>query len=138
MKENNYVGVIIEESLEDIKILQKINLLETKTIQVTESHTTPWLEKWTLHTVEIKEDDVDEVSELLSRVLDSKHDWYADYKNIDFHYVIFRDKIFIVDRAESSQYEEVQKFGVLKGIPIYQLDFSYHINEWKENNTSSK
>ena len=125
----NFKGVIITESLENQDILQKIKILETRVVKVTEKHKTPWIKQWTLHTVEILESQSDEVSEELSRALDSKHNWYIDYKNDDFHYIIFRDKIFKVNRSELKQYKEVVEYGLLLGIPDYQLDFTPNIEE---------
>jgi|TARA_Y100000310_G_C20162756_1_gene569966 hypothetical protein len=127
----NFNGVIIEESLENKDVLQKVKIIKTKVDEVTKEHQTPWIKQWTLHTVEISENQADEIAEDLSKSLDSEHDWYADFKNDKFHYVIFHNKIFKVDRSTPEQYKEVTKYGVSLGIPDYQLDFSPHIKEWE-------
>jgi len=127
----NFNGVIIEESLENKDVLQKVKIIKTIVEEVTEEHKTPWIKQWTLHTVEIPENQVDEIAEEISKVLDSEHNWYADFKNKDFHYVIFRNKLFKVDRSKPEQYNDVTKYGVSLGIPDYQLDFSPHIKEWE-------
>ena len=90
----NYKGVIIEESLENKNILKDVKILETKIEEVVEEHKTLWIKQWTLHTVEIPENQVASVAEKISKALDSKHDWYADFKNDTHHYIIFRDKVF--------------------------------------------
>ena len=123
----NFKGVIIEESLENKDVLEKVKILKTDIEQVTEEHKTPWIKQWTLHAVEIQNDQIDEVAEELTRTLDSEQGWYADFKNDDFHYIIFRDKVFKVDRSKKEEYAEVTKFGIALGIPDYQLDFSPHI-----------
>lgn len=123
MDENNYVGVIIEESLENTDVLDKIKILSTDISPVTEANATPWLEVWTLHTVEIAENSVDTTAELLAKSLDTKGHWYADFRNEEYHYIIFRDKIFRVNRSDSAQYAQVKEYGISKGIPDYQLDF---------------
>lgn len=128
---NNFIGVIIEESLEKKDILKKIKIIKTKVEKVTEKHKTQWIKQWTLHTVEILENQVDRVAKDLSKSLDSKHNWYADLKNDNFHYVIFCNKVFKVDRSKPEQYNDVKKYGLTLGIPDYQLDFSPHIKEWK-------
>ena len=127
----DYKGVKIEESLENKDILKVVKILETKVEEVTEEHKTPWIKQWTLHTVEIPEDEVKDVAEKISKALDSKHNWYADFKNDEYHYIIFRDEIFKVDRSKPEQYNGVTKYGKTLGIPNYQLDFSPHIREWK-------
>lgn len=125
----NFNGVIIEESLENKDVLQKVKIIKTKIEEVTEEHKTPWIKQWTLHTVEIPENQADKIAEDLSCLLDSEHDWYADFKNDKFHYIIFRNKVFKVDRFTLEQYKEVTKYDVSLGILDYQLDFSPYIKE---------
>jgi hypothetical protein len=120
----NYKGVIIEESLADNDVLDNVKILETKVEAVTEQHKTPWLKQWTLHTVEIPEIEAEDIAGEISHALDPEHNWYADFKNEEYHYIIFRDKVFKVDRTRKDQYDEVTKYGVSLGIPDYQLDFS--------------
>jgi len=127
----NFNGVIIEESLENKDVLQKVKIIKTKVEEVTEEHKTSWIKQWTLHTVEILENQANEIAEDLSKSLDSKHDWYADFKNDKFHYIIFCNKIFKVDRSKPEQYNKVVKYGLSLGIPDYQLDFTPHIKEWE-------
>ncbi|MEK7552226.1 MAG: hypothetical protein AAB534_02300 [Patescibacteria group bacterium] len=127
----NYSGVIIEESLEKKDVLNDVKILSTKVEEVTEDHKTPWINKWTLHTVEIPEKQMEKTAKKISKSLDSKHFWYADFKNDSFHYIIFRDKFFKVDRSKKDSYDEVLKFGLSLGIPDYQLDFSPHTKEWE-------
>ncbi|HIH10656.1 TPA: hypothetical protein HA241_00525 [Candidatus Woesearchaeota archaeon] len=129
--DKDYVGVIIEESLELKEVLHRVKIIKTKVEKVTPEHKTPWIKKWTLHTIQIKGDQAETVAKELSRSLDSKHNWYADFKNDEYHYIIFRDEIFKVDRSKPEQYNGVTKYGKTLGIPNYQLDFSPHIREWK-------
>lgn len=129
----NYKGVIIEESLENKDVFKDVAILSTKVEEVTEEHKTPWLKQWTLHTVEIPENKGEESSKKLSQALDSEHAWYADFKNDQFHYVIFRSKVFKVNRSKPEEYNEVTKYGISLGIPDYQLDFSPTIAEWKRD-----
>lgn len=128
----NYVGVVIEESLEDKSVLKDVKILSTKVEPVTEYHKTPWIKQWTLHTVEVDEENARNVAEKISKAIDSKHDaWYADFKNDKFHYVIYHDKIFLIDRGNKKEYEEATRYGVSIGIPDYQVDFSPDIKEWE-------
>ena len=127
----NYKGVIIEESLENKTILKDVKILETKVEEVTEEHKTPWIKQWTLHTVEIPENQAKDVAEKISKALDSKHDWYADFKNDTHHYIIFRDKVFFVEKQSKEQYDEAKKYGISLGIPEYQVDFHSEVKEWE-------
>lgn len=120
----NYIGVIIKESLGNKDVLSEVKILSTKVEQVTEKHKTPWLKKWTLHTVEVSADKAAKVAEELSEYLEPNHHWYADFKNNELHFIIFRNKIFRIDRTSKKQYEEAKKYGISLGIPEYQLDFN--------------
>lgn len=120
----NYKGVVIEESLQNLAVLEQLKIVSTEIETVKESHKTPWLKQWTLHTVEINEDNAQNVAEKLSATLDSEHDWYADFKNEKYHFIIFRNKVFKVNRKKTEEYEKVKRYGISLGIPYYQLDFS--------------
>jgi len=128
---NNYRGDIIEESLENKDVLKKVSILSTKIEVVTEKHQTPWLTKWTLHFVEIQEDKAQEIAKEISKSLDRDHAWYADFVNDTKHYIIFRDKIFFVDRQNQEQYDEAKNFGLSLGIPEYQVDFHPKVEKWE-------
>lgn len=128
----NFKGIIIEESLSDKSILNDIKILKTKVEKVTPEHKTPWLKQWTLHTVEIDNERAKEVAKKLSENLDTAHNnWYADFRNKNFHYIIFKDKIFKIDRSKSEEYKAATTYGISLGIPSYQVDFSPGIKEWE-------
>ncbi len=127
----NFYGDIIEESLENKDILKKIKILKTKIEQVTDKHKTPWLSKWTLHFVEIHENQAREIAEEISKSLDRDHAWYADFVNDTKHYIIYRDKIFFVDRQSQEQYDDAKNYGMSLGIPEYQVDFHPKVEKWE-------
>jgi hypothetical protein len=129
----DYKGVIIEESLGDNSVLKEVKILNTKIEKVTEKHKTPWLSKWTLLTVEIPERKAEEIADKISKSFDYSHKsaWYADFKNDEFHYIIFKDKVFNIDRTKPEDYQAATNYGVSLGIPDYQVDFSPIIEEWK-------
>ncbi len=124
MTNKNYKGVIIKESLENQEILRKLKVIDTKIETVTEKHKTPWIQQWTMYTVEIPENEIENIAEELTKSLDSKHDWYADFKNNSTHYIIFYKKIFKVNRRKKEEYANISKYGISLGIPDYQVDFS--------------
>jgi len=130
----NFIGVIIKESLEKKDVLKKVKIIKTKVEKVRERHQTPWIKQWTLHTIEIPGKNADLIAEEISKTLDSEHNWYADFKNSKFHYVIFHYKVFKIDRSKKEQYDAVVRYGVSLGIPDYQLNFSPAIEEWKRLN----
>jgi hypothetical protein len=119
----NYRGVIIEESLESKDVLKDIKILSTETEKVEAHHETPWLSQWTKHEVEIPETEAGEIAEKIARALDPDHggSWYADFKNDTHHYIIYRDKVFHVDRKSKAEYDEAEEYGLSLGIPADQL-----------------
>jgi len=124
-----YSGVIIQESLADLKVLKNVKIISTKIVPVTERHKTPWVKQWTMQVVEISEDKMEKVAQEISAALENKHPWYADFKSGVWHYIIFRGKIFKVDRTSKEQYLEAKKYGLIIGIPEYQVDFHPEIDK---------
>jgi hypothetical protein len=120
----SYVGVIIEESLLDARVLRAVHVRRTVVHPVTEWHRTPWVQQWTLQVVEIADDLAEQVATILSQTIDaSRGAWYADFKNDTRHYVVFPNRIFCIDRAAPQAYAEAKAFGRAFGIPEHQLDF---------------
>lgn len=120
----NYKGVVIEESLRNPGLPEGVKVLFTKVEKVIEAHKTPWLRKWTLHTVEVDKNKAEEVAGIISESLETEHNaWYADYKNEKFHYVIFPNKVFKVTNEHREEYQKVRAYGLSLGIPDYQLAF---------------
>ena len=117
----NYRGDVIEESLKNKEVIKDLNIISTRTEEATDEHQTPWLSEWTLHKIEVAENEANRISEELSKSLDPDHGWYIDYRNDKFHYVIFKDKVFKLDRNKRSDYEEMTKYGLSVGTPDYQL-----------------
>ncbi len=127
----SYKGIIIEESLENKDVLESVEILDTEIEKVTDEHETPWLSQWTLHTVKIPENQAERIAKIISISLDPDHAWYADFKNDTCHYIIFRNKIFYIDRKSKEQYDEAKRYGLSLGIPEHQVDFHPEVAEWK-------
>jgi hypothetical protein len=130
MQEEKYTGVIIEESLSDSSVLQDITISNTQIEPVTDKHKTPWVKQWTMHNIEISSKQADVIAKKLKNSLDKTHDWYADFKNDVYHYIIFNDKVFKVTMMNPDEYKAVTKYGIDLGIPAYQMDFTPHIVEF--------
>lgn len=128
-----YRGVIIEESLADKSVLSKVKIESTKIEPITPEHKTPWLKQWTLHNVLIDEKTAGEIAEKISKSFDYSHGsaWYADFKNDKTHYIIFKDKVFKIDRSKPKEYQKATDYGISLGIPEYQVDFAPNVIVWK-------
>ena len=126
-----FTGVIIEESLESTNVLKQVKIIKTDVEKVTDEHKTPWISQWTLHTVEIPKGKIKAIANIISKSLDRKHSWYADFKNDTHHYIVFRDRVFFIDRTSKEQYDEAKKYGISLGIPEYQVDFHPEVKQWE-------
>lgn len=121
----NFIGTIIEESLEDKSVLKKVIILGTKIEKSTSKHQTPWVKQWTIHSVEIAASKADETAELLQWSFDPTHpQWYADFKNEAVHYIIFNGQTFKFGRNDTGGYKDARDYGISIGIPENHLAFS--------------
>jgi hypothetical protein len=111
---NLFKGTIIKESLEDVSILFKFNVLDTRTTNEVEPS-----ERWTIHTVE---GDTNLLKEL-SRVI-KPNKWYAHFWNSNGDIVVvYRDKTFDINYYNKGTWKQAIDYGISIGIPVAQLDF---------------
>lgn len=127
----DYKGVIVEESLIDTKIVSELELFSKEVEDVTEAENTPWLTKWTLDTVIIKEDKIDEYTKRLSELIDDEHcsDWYCDFKNDKYHYVVFKNMVFKINRGNREEYKVMQEYAKSVGLIESQLPNYFDLPE---------
>jgi hypothetical protein len=119
-----YKGIVIEESLSDPSVLDSVQTVGTEIETVTEGFHTPWLQQWTLRTIRIDEAEAFGFAAKLSRAIETEHQsWFADFNNETTHYIVFPEKVFVVDRSKPEQYEEARQYGISRGIPAHQLNF---------------
>lgn len=128
----NYKGVIIEESLDGKSVLSKVKIVKTKIEPTSPKHKTSWLKQWTLYTVEILEGEGEQIAQEISNSFDQKHpDWYADYKNEKYHFIIYAGKVFKVDLKNPILYKDAKEYGISIDIPEYQVDFAPKDKVWE-------
>ena len=104
-----YSGCIIEESLKDKSIINEFNITEEMN------------DGGIIWIVEIDESKIDDIVPRLQTAMTDEPIWYCDLKCEDYHYIIYNDKIFKVNRNIPEQYEETRKYGLKRGIPSEQL-----------------
>jgi hypothetical protein len=83
-----------------------------------------------MHTVELDEDKSDAIAEQIGSSLENDHSWYADFKNDQYHYIIYRNKVFKVDLNNPRLYKNAKEYGISIGIPEYQVDFAPSNKRW--------
>lgn len=121
-----YTGLLIEESLASKECLKLLRITSTSVEPVTPRHRTPWVEQWTMHQFAIDDEaSADNVALSIQQSLDGEHAaaWYVDFLSEARHVIVFKGRIFSIERGDSAQYEAVAAFGQELGIPATQLDF---------------
>jgi hypothetical protein len=120
-----YRGEIIEESLCDRSILNDARIVSAEIEAVTPGHRTPWLQQWTIDTVEIEDKAIKAFVRKLQKSIETEHaSWFADFRGIQDHYIVFPGKIFFIDHRRNDTYTEAAAYGVALGIPRQQLGFA--------------
>ena len=108
-KSKIYKGTIVENSLADKSILEKLQVTKT------------WQDgDWTLHKVLINEDQFDDVAEPLSAGPWYVHFWQDESDEI---FVVFKDKRFKISKSDKFSWSDAIEYGKSIGIPEEQLDF---------------
>lgn len=107
-----YKGVIVEESLNDSRILNDFKIVDFK---ISEEENPS--DRWHLYTVHVSKDDIDRLSKNI------KQKWYMHFWNGCDVIAIFKDKKFEFNFDDKSTWKPVIEYGLSLGIPKEQLDF---------------
>lgn len=110
---NFYTGTIVEESLEDKRVLENLHVLN---VRVTDEEDPA--ERWHLYTVEATIEQIEKLSSILK-----PRKWYANFWHGDDMIVVFRDKIFEQKISDTKTWIPAIEYGLSLGIPEKQLDF---------------
>lgn len=107
-----YTGTIVEESLEDNRILNDFEIMK---IRISEEENPE--DRWHLYTVKITQEEVSKLSQQM------KSGWYAHFWRSKDVIAVFKDRIFAFNYDNKSSWKEVVEYGLSVGIPEKQLDF---------------
>lgn len=111
MKE--YKGIIIEESLEDNRMLNDLEIIDFEISKEENSS-----ERWHLYTVNVSKEDIENLSKNIK-----KGKWYMHFWKGREVIAIFKNKKFEFNFDDKSTWREVIEYGLSLGIPKEQLDF---------------
>ncbi|MFH1455516.1 MAG: hypothetical protein ABIF40_01050 [archaeon] len=109
---SEYKGVIVEESLEDNRILNDFKIIEFR-ISKAENPA----DRWHLYTVQVSKEDIVRLSKNI------KQKWYMHFWKGREVIAIFKDKKFEFNFDDNSTWKPVVEYGLSLGIPKEQLDF---------------
>ncbi len=102
-------GVVVESSLRDKSILDKVKIEKTYRSN-----------DWTLHDVLVKEGQIGEISKYLADGPWYIHFWEPGRDEVK---VVFKDKVFDIKHSDTSTWTEAVAYGKSIGIKEEQLDF---------------
>lgn len=107
-----YKGIIVEESLEDNRML---NELEVISIEITKEENPN--DRWHLYTVRVSKEDIGRLSKNI------KQKWYMHFWKDRNVIAVFKNKKFEFNYDNKSTWESTLKYGRSLGISEEQLDF---------------
>lgn len=110
-----YRGTIVEESLEDNRILNDFHF---KILRLKISSEDNPADRWHIYTVRIQ--DENDIERLAQHI---KPGWYMHFWRDDEVIAIFKDKTFKFKYSDKSTWEPAIEYGRSVGIPAEQLDF---------------
>lgn len=107
-----YKGIIVEESLEDNRILNNFKIIDFHISQEEDP-----ADRWHLYTVLASEEEIVRLSKNV------KPKWYMHFWKDRDVVVVFKDKKFELDFDDKATWKPVVEHGLSLGIPEEQLDF---------------
>ena len=116
-KNKLWLGVLIEESLEDPTVLKKMNIVETQRMLL-EGETQG--QQLQLHKIEVSESDVEDICLEVSRVI--RPTWYFHVVSGSKMIVVFRDEILKAEKSDPESIERIIKYGTTHGILPEQIE----------------
>ncbi len=108
----DYTGIIVEESLDDNRLLNELNV---RKIRIT-GHTNP-ADRWHMYEVDVTKEEIQELS---------KHiigDWYMHFWKETDVIAIFKNKVFEFNYENKNTWNKVLEYGRSLGLPEDELDF---------------
>lgn len=111
--EKEYKGTIVEESLEDSRIL---NNLDIRGFKISSDEKPE--DRWHLYTVNVSKKEIENLSKYIK-----SGTWYMHFWKGRDIIAIFKDKVFEFNYDNRDTWKEVVEYGLSIGIPLEQLDF---------------
>ncbi|TSC66236.1 MAG: hypothetical protein CEO22_158 [Candidatus Berkelbacteria bacterium Gr01-1014_85] len=110
--DKEYKGIIIEESLEDNRIIHDLDI---KRVEISNSENQTG--RWHLYTVMVSQEDIDKLAQTI------KQGWYMHFWQGCQVRAIFKGRQFEFDYEDRSTWKSVLEYGHSLGIAENQLDF---------------
>jgi hypothetical protein len=111
-KGEKWKGILIEESLDDNRYINNIEVLYAKV-----THEDNPKDRWHIYYSFLF---IDEIAKMHAHL---KKGWFMHFWKGNKLIVLFKDKKFLLNLKDKSSWEEAIKYGLSQGIPKKQLDF---------------
>ena len=105
-------GCIVEESLEDTRVLNTIEIIKIKITSEEEPE-----KRWHIYNALCSEEEIDKIHQQL------KKSWYMHFWRDTKMIVLFKEKKYMLDRDNKDTWKEAVDYGLSINIPKEQLDF---------------
>jgi len=115
------VGIVIEESLVDQAVLDRLRTVRTESVTATDA-TPEQPRRWTLRHFEAPGEQAETLAGLLAAAL-RPGPWYVDFVVGDEHVVAFSDRVFRYRRSDEAGADAARVYGRAVGVPEAQLDW---------------
>lgn len=112
--QKDFIGTIVEESLDDNRILNDIEIIR---FRITKEDNPA--ERWHLYKVRVSREDIEKLSKYIK-----SGKWYMDFWEGTDVIVIFKDEIFEFNYSDKATWNDALEYGRSQGIPEDQLDFT--------------
>lgn len=109
----DYFGTIIEESLEDNRVLNDIEIISFR-ISKDESPQ----DRWHLYKAKVSKEDIEKLSKYIK-----SGKWYMHFWGGTDVIAVFRGKTFEFNYTDKATWKDAVDYGRSVGIPDEQLDF---------------
>ena len=116
-KNKLWLGVLIEESLEDPAVLKKVSIVSTECTHLEDETQGQQLQ---FHKIEVSESDVEDICLEVSRVI--RPTWYFQIVSGSKMFVVFRDEIMKAEKSDPESIERIIKYGTTLGILPEQIE----------------
>jgi hypothetical protein len=113
-------GLLLKESLADLNVLDRLNIIKTETWHVTNAaEFQP--DAWTAVSFEVSDAAAETIVAELSHAL--KPLWYIDARWNEWVFVIFSQRVFKYRRGDQAGKTAAQTYALNSGIPPSQVDW---------------
>jgi hypothetical protein len=110
-----YTGTIIEESLEDNRVLNEVGIVDSRISRDENPQ-----DRWHLYTVTVSKEEIEKLSRSIK-----KGTWYMHFWNKKRDIVaVFKGKTFEFNYDNKESWKDAVAYGISIGVPEKQLDFS--------------